>query len=121
MTVFTAFTSTISGVLMIGKPDGSLLQLPLSMLQETPFPNFLVPGILLTTLVGGVNLVAVYFNIQRLPARYSWAMAGGCMICGWIIVQVLLINSIHWLHAIYFCIGLMIVLTAYELKGKWAV
>jgi hypothetical protein len=121
MVVFIALTSTLSGLLMISKPDGSILQLPLSLLQETPFKNFLVPGILLATIVGGVNLAAVFFNIQRHPGRYNWAMAGGFMICAWIIVQVILINSIHWSHIIYFCTGLLIILLAYHLKGKWAV
>jgi uncharacterized membrane protein len=119
--VFIALTSTLSGLLMISKPDGSILQLNTELLRDTPFHNFLLPGILLTVIVGGINMMAVFFNIQRNPNRYNWAIAGGCMICGWILIQMLMINAVHWLHLLYFFIGLLVILMAYQLKGKWAV
>lgn len=121
LVVFIALTSTISGLLMISKPDGSILQLTPGLLEGTPFNNYLVPGILLATIVGGVNLIAVFFNMQRHPFRYNWAMAGGFMISGWLIVQMILIRTLHWLHFIYLGIGLLIILIAFQLKGKWAV
>jgi hypothetical protein len=118
---FLAATSTLSGILMISNPEGDLLNLHRSLLEGTPFTDYLVPGILLTVMVGGVNLLAVFSNLQRHPSRYNWSMAGGFMVCGWIVIQVILINTIHWLHFLYFIIGIMIILAAYQLKGKWAV
>ncbi len=118
---FIAITAVLSGLLMISDPGGGILNLPVRLLENTPFKNYMLPGILLTTLVGGVNLIAIFFNMQRHPSRYNWAMAGGFMICVWILVQLLLIQAAHWLHFIYFGIGLLIMLIAYQLKGKWAV
>lgn len=118
---FIAITAALSGLLMISDPGGSILNLPLSLLENTPFINYRIPGILLTTMVGGVNLIAVFYNMQRHPGRYNWAMAGGFMISVWILVQLLLIQAAHWLHFIYLGIGLLIILIAYQLKGKWAV
>ena len=117
---FIAVTSTLSGLLMISKPDGGILNLQLSLLDGTPFKDFLIPGILLTTIVGGVNLLALFYNMQRHANRYNWAMAGGIMISGWIIVQMILIHAAHWLHFLYLGIGVLIILLAYQLKGKWA-
>jgi hypothetical protein len=117
---FIAVTGTLSGLLMISKPGGEILNLPLTLLEGTPFKNFLIPGILLTVLAGGINLIAVFYNMQRHPNRYNWAMAGGIMISGWITVQLFLIGSIHWLHFIYLGTGVLIILIAYQLKGKWA-
>ena len=121
LVTFIAITSTLSGLLMISNPDGGLMNLTLSLLDGTPFKNFMVPGILLTGIVGGVNLVAVFFNMQRHSNRYNWAIAGGMVISGWIIIQMLLIHAARWLHFIYLGIGLLIILIAYQLKGKWAV
>jgi hypothetical protein len=121
LVAFLGVTSTVSGILMISKPDGSILNLPPGLLEGTPFSDYLLPGIILTVFVGGVNLLAVYFNLERHPGRYNWSIAGGLMICGWIVVQVILINTIHWFHFLYFIIGIMTLLTAYQLKGKWAV
>ena len=117
---FIAVTSILSGLLMIINPDGGVMNLPLSLLDGTPFKNFLIPGILLTTIVGGVNLLAVFYNMQRHVNRYNWAMAGGIMISGWIVVQMILIQAAHWLHFLYLGIGILIILFSYQLKGKWA-
>jgi hypothetical protein len=121
MISFIGITSALSGLLLISNPDGSIMNLPPSLLNGTPFKNFMVPGIILTAAVGGVNLVAVVNNIQRSSNRYNWAIAGGVMICGWIIVQMILIKAAHWLHFLYLGTGLLIILVAYQLKGKWAV
>ena len=121
MIAFIAFTSTISGILMIYQPDGSILQLSPSLLVETPFTNFLAPGIMLAVVVGGINMIAVFFNMQRHPGRYNWAMAGGFTTCCWILVQLMLINAVHWLQFVYLVTGVLIILIAYQLKGKWAV
>ena len=118
---FIAVTSTLSGLLMISNPDGGIMNLPLGILNGTPFRNFLIPGILLTTIVGGVNLLAVFYNMQRHVNRYNWSMAGGIMISGCIVVQMILIHAAHWLHFLYLGIGILIILLAYQLKGKWAV
>jgi hypothetical protein len=118
---FIALTATISGLLMISNPGGEIMNLSLSLLNQTPFKNFLLPGIFLSVLVGGVNLAAVFYNIQRHKYRYNWAMAGGFMICGWIVVQMILIQTLHWLHFLYLGAGILIILLAYQLKGKWAV
>jgi hypothetical protein len=117
---FTAVTATISGLIMISNPDGKVMGLALSVLDDTSFKNFMIPGIALT-IVGVINSIAVFFNMQRHIHRYNWAMAGGVMIGGWIIVQIILIQTLHWLQFIYLGVGLLVILTAYQLKGKWAV
>lgn len=121
LVAFIAVTSSVSGLLMISQPDGSILQLPASLLENTPFKNFLIPGIVLAGIVGGVNLLAVFYNLQRHPMRYNWAIAGGTVIILWIIVQLLLINTFHPLQVLYLFAGLLTILIAWQLKGKWAV
>ena len=121
LSCFIAVTALISGLLLISNPDGEILHLPLSLLQGTPFKNYLVPAIILTLIVGGINLAAVILNLRGNPGRFNWAMAGGFVVCGWIIIQMMLIHAAHWLHFIYLGIGLLIILIAYQLKGKWAV
>jgi len=118
---FIAITSTLSGLMMISDPDGGALNLSLSLLEGTPFHNFLFPGVLLATVVGGVNLAALFYSFESHPSRYNWAIAGGLLIIGWIIAQMIIIQSAHWLHFIYMGIGFLIILMAWQLKGKWVV
>lgn len=119
--VFIALTSIASGLLLIGYPDGSYLGLSPALLSGTAFHSFKVPGIVLAVGVGGTNLLAVIRNIQAHPHRYNWAMAGAVVLFGWIVVQMLLINTLHWLQFVYLFLALMILLLAFQLKGKWVV
>jgi hypothetical protein len=116
-----ALTSTISGMMMINDPDGTLLQLSPSLLENTPFRNYLVPGILLAGVVGGIGIGAVYMLTTGSINRYNWSMACGVVLIGWLIVQMIMIQAAHWLHFAFLGAGVLIILLAYQLKGKWAV
>jgi hypothetical protein len=118
---FIALSAAISGVIMMADPFGEFMHLPLQLLDKTPFKNFRDPGILLAVFVGGSNLLAVLFNLQQTPNRYNWAMVGGIITCGWIIIQMFLIQTFMWLHFVYLGMGLLVVLTALQLKWKWIV
>lgn len=117
---FIAVTSTLSGFMMISYPEGGVMNLDTLLLEGTPFKNFLVPGILLAGLVGASNSIAVYTFIAESPSRYNWSIAGGALISAWIIIQMIMIQSLHWLHLVYLIAGILIMLIAYQLKGKWA-
>ncbi len=118
---FVALTAIFSGLLMISNPAGDLMHLPHNLLTGTPFTNFLIPGIVLTFVVGGVNIIALIFNLLRAAKRYNWAIAGGTVLLGFIVVQMILIHAMSWLHFLYIGIGLLIILLAWQLEGKWAV
>jgi hypothetical protein len=113
-----AFTSLISGLILVSYPDGSVMEMSVDLLITSPFKNFLIPGIVLTILVGGTNLMAVFFNMKRSANRYDWALAGGIVTCGWVLVQMLLINTFFWLQFVYLGVGIVVMLIAYQLKGK---
>lgn len=119
--LFVGITAAVSGVLLIVAPKGGIISLPLDILSDSPFNSFIIPGIILAVLVGGMNLLAVLFNFKKHPRRYDWAMAGGVMITGWIVGQMILIKTINWFHIVYILCGMLTILIAYQLKGKWIV
>ena len=104
---------------MMGAPNGAIIHLPLTILESTPFHDFTIPGILITA-VGVVNLVAVVTNMQRNANRYNWALAGGIMITGWVLGHIIMM-PFSWLQLLYLGVGMLTILIAYQLKGKWAV
>ncbi len=118
---FIAVTALVSGIMLVTNPDGKIMNLSVGLLEGTPFKDFVIPGLLLAVLVGGTNLLAVFFNLKRQFSRYNWALAGGVITTGWIIFQIILIGASHWLQAFYLVIGILVILIAYQLKGKWAV
>jgi hypothetical protein len=114
-----------SGVAFMLAPDGSLIQMPLSNLQNTPFPNFFIPGLLLFTLLGVYPLVVAY-SLWKLPAwrwpdilnpfkhlHWSWAatLVAGIIVIIWITVQVTAM-TVGFLHVLYYGWGTLIVAVA---------
>jgi len=51
-------------VLMIS-PSGKLFGMPLSMLENSPFSNFLIPGIILFSVLGAYPIWIVWALIKR--------------------------------------------------------
>ena len=109
---------------LVAAPDGSLMQMPLSMLKYTPFSNFLIPGIILFTM-SGIYPLAVGYSLWQKPnwrwpeminpfkhMHWSWAssLASGVILLIWITTQVLMLRSIVFLHILYFVWGWVLIL-----------
>lgn len=112
------------GAVLMAAPDGSIMNMPLSMLKYSPFPNYLIPGVILFTVLGVYPVVVAYSLWQR-PAwgwpdalnptkdrHWSWAasLSVGVILVIWITVQVLLIRSVAFLHVLYFIWGWVLTL-----------
>lgn len=86
-------------------------QEPLGMsvepLKNSPFTDYLIPGIILFAIVGLGSLISAIiipfkWKFQGyLSSVSSWGLAI------WIIVQVIIIKAIHPLHIIFFSIGVI--------------
>ena len=122
--VFLGLGALVSGAMLMAFPDGSLMHMPLSMLEYSPFPNFFIPGMLLFTFVGLYPL-AVAYSLWKRPAwrwpdvinpfkGYHWGWAGslaaGVAVIVWILVEVALLRSISLLHYLYLGWGAVILI-----------
>ena len=118
---FVGFSAAASGLIMIAYRDGTMLDPTISLLGPTPFSNYLIPGIFLAFLVGGINLAALFSCIRRHATHFGLALAAGILTSGWIICQMVLIQAANSLHFLYLGISVLIVLMSWQLKGRWAV
>jgi hypothetical protein len=103
--IFVSLGALPVGILMICFPSGKPLQMPLELLDGSPFNNFLVPGIILFLINGVGQLTAGLMSFRIHPlAGYTGAVFGiGLMI--WIFVQVSMIGGGHILQYSYFFLG----------------
>ena len=114
---FVAFTACICGVIMIGDPQGHILNIPLFLLKTTPFKDFFIPGcILLAT--GIVNTIAAYGVLLRNRYLFISSFLAGIVICGWIIVQMIMIQFLFGLQFLYLGIGIVIMTLSFFLTRK---
>lgn len=83
------------------------LGVPNELLDGSPFDNYLIPGLILFTIIGAGNLIGAYTAVKRskhqgyISSVFSWAL----MI--WIVVQCIMIDAIDFLHVLYFALGLL--------------
>jgi hypothetical protein len=104
--LFAGLTAVCGGLELAWNSDGSLARLPLSLLDDTPFRTFLVPGLLLAVVVGGINTLAGVLVLRRHPRANAEAMVAGVVLVAWIAIEMLLLRRVHWLHGLYMSLGL---------------
>jgi len=96
------------GAALVAAPDGSVMQFDTTILAGSPFPDFLVPGLILGGVFGiGSFAVAVAgFRRARLAPFCAFAIGCGQMI--WIVVELAIIREFSFLHPTMFVLGLAI-------------
>lgn len=104
--VFVGIGAMMGGLAAITNSDQPL-GVPIEILKNSPFSSFLIPGIILFTIIGLGNLISAYMfhfksKIQGyISSIFSWALVI------WIIVQCIMLNTIAFLHILFFTIGLI--------------
>lgn len=113
----------VAGMLMLIRPDGSLLQLNTEWLAGSPFRNYLLPGCLLFLCIGVLPLLSLIgllfkpawawprtFNIyQGQSWGWTFALYSGIGTMIWIIVQQFM-TRYFILQPIILSIGLVLVI-----------
>ncbi len=110
--LLVAISAIPSGAMLAFAPDGSMLQMPVSMLQGSPFSSYLIPGLVLCLVVGGSALAALVAIFIRHPKAKVLSILAGMMQGGWIVVQMLLLGILSSLQFIYIGAGAAILLLA---------
>lgn len=111
--LFNAAGAIYGGYHLMLHPNGESLGLPLTLLRYSGFDNYCIPGIILFIVNGLYGLfvvVAVFFNIKN---SSFWVIIQGCMLTGWIIVQLILIQTFSPFHAILGGVGIVLILLGY--------
>ena len=121
--LFTALGALVSGPMLFLAPDGHLMQWSPAMLAGTPFPNFLIPGIILFLCIG-VFPVVVSLSLLRVPRwqwvvrlnptkRYHWALAAaggsGIVTLVWIAVETAMLGYISFLQPLIAAFGIAVI------------
>lgn len=114
------------GGLLIIAPDGNLLGMPLLLLEKSPFHSFLIPGIVLFTVLGIAPCLLIFALIKK-PAytfaeklncypdmHWSWTYSvyTAFMLVGWIQLQMAFIQAVSWLHTTYMFLAMVIIFVA---------
>jgi hypothetical protein len=92
------------------------MNIPISELRTTPFADFTIPALLLGVVVGGSALAAaliLWFGPRRIavfePLRFDALAAAfaGCIMVGWMVIEIAMIGLDIWVQALYLVVGLL--------------
>jgi hypothetical protein len=109
------------GGVLIVSPNGQLMGMPLSLLDQSPFHSFLIPGIVLFTILGLVPCLLIFALLKKPENRFAeilnafrdmhWAWTYSIYIAFvlilWIQIEMVFIQAVSWLHAFYTILGLL--------------
>lgn len=102
-------TALAGGVaIIIGASNPSIsfvIALPQEYLAGSPFATYLVPGIVLAVVVGGLHAVALAMLLKRARAGVFVSAVAAFAMLIWIFVQMVFI-PFSFLQAVYFLAGL---------------
>jgi len=104
------------GLLLIIDPTGNILGLPVALLEGSPFSNYFIPGLFLFLVNGLGSLLGAALTLLRFRHAGEAAVALGIILMAWIVIQVLIIKELHWLHYLYFGLGLAEVLLGLRIR-----
>lgn len=107
-------TALFGGGSLVADPSGERMEIPLEWLNGTPFADYFVPGLVLFSVLGVGSFVVLYGVVRRRSWGWWAAIGLGFALVTWIVTQMVLIQQVHALHAIYGGLGLFLVGLAFR-------
>jgi hypothetical protein len=109
---FNGISALGGGIVLITDPSGESVEMPLSLLEHSPFKDFLIPGIILFTMNGVLSILFAIPVILKSRISGWLVLLQGCILTGWLAVQLVMIRDYDpLLHTLYLGAGAMLIIT----------
>ena len=124
---FLALGAIGGGMVLIISPDGELLGLPLSEFKNIPFTSFLIPGIILFSILGIIPSLLIIALLKKPESKiaeqinifndmhWSWTYSIyiAFTLIGWIHIELIFLQGVvHWLQTFYMFYAILIIIIA---------
>jgi len=103
--LFSGIGAIAGGLAAITNPEAPL-GMPIEALKSSPFHNYLIPGIILFTIIGLGNVFSAFMLLFKSKFQGYISSVFGWAIIIWIVVQCIMLNAVVFLHVLFFAIGL---------------
>lgn len=116
--LFTAVGGLPAGLAMVMDPSGQAIGFSTEILTDTPFNDFLIPGIFLLVINGLFNLAAAINSFLWKKYCGQIGLALGVLLTAWICIQIYLIGLVHFLQPLFLILGLIEIILSFLLVRK---
>lgn len=109
---FQAVSGIYGGAALVLDPTGSTLQMPISLLEGSPFSDYLLPGIILFSVLGIFPAIVCYGLLRKMEWAWLGTLVVGIALVIWIGVEVAMVgyHSEPPLQFIYGVLGVIILI-----------
>ena len=122
--LFQSITAIAGGWGLVSNPSGSNLGFSVTMLEHSPFPDFLIPGLFLLVVLG-IGPAVIFYGLIKKPKfrlaeminiyknyHWSWTFSYylGIVLVLWIDIQVYFLRETSILHFVYSVLGVLIII-----------
>lgn len=105
--LFVGIGATAGGLGAMMDPSGESMGVPIRLLEQSPFENFLIPGIFLFFIIGIASLIVSYLAFKNYRHTGIATMVLGMVMILWISAQMYWLTDINWLHHLFLGIGIV--------------
>jgi hypothetical protein len=116
--ILNGLGAIFAGYCFIREPNGLLIGMDKSILVHSPFKDFLIPGLILFVFNGLTSLIVLWQLLRNATYLGYFLFIQGCLSCGWIIVQMIMLRSFNILQIIFGLIGFVFFATGYFLLKR---
>ena len=120
--LFQGVSAAAGGYGLLADPSGAAVGLPPELLRGSPFPDYLVPGLVLLIVLGAGPLLAAYGVWTR--RRWAWLSSSvvGIALVIWIGVQILVVGFHAYppFQSLYGLIGVAIAVLAFLYHPRYS-
>jgi CDP-diglyceride synthetase len=108
---FNAVSAMFGGLGLIIDPSGETMQMPIEFLKDSPFENFLIPGIILFSVNGLFNLLVGILGVKKSNIFPILTLLCGIFLIVWLSIQIMIIKSFYApLHGPYYAVGIALLI-----------
>ena len=124
--VFLGIGAIGGGGVFIISPSGKLMGMPLSMLNKSPFDSFLIPGIILFSVLGiaptllarslyrktASKLMERFNFFKDMHWTWTFSIYVAFALIIWLQIEMQMLSAVSWLHTFYMFLAVLIIFIA---------
>ena len=123
---FLALGAIIGGGILTISPTGKLLRMPLYLLEKSPFNNYLIPGIILFSVLGLAPLLLIFALLKKPIGKFAetfnffkdmhWSWTYSIYVAFaliiWLQIEMMFLQTVNWIHTFYMIYAIVIIFVA---------
>jgi hypothetical protein len=113
--MFVGITAILGGFGLVSDPSGAGMEVPLKLLENSLFTNYLIPGVVLLIVIGVGNVLGGIATFYRHRHFGNIAIFLGGSLVLYILIEIGIIGLLNFSQPLYFILGVVEIILGLKL------